>query len=215
MNADDEAALRAEQNDLAHRKREADMKYYETRSQGAAEADVMWAKGKAEADVMKEKGDYYSKERMYDVLQTAAGNEAGLGGNSFIGAGVGLGMGLGVGGGFGSAMGNMMAGAFSPDSRRQGEQAPQDTQKAEEGERCPNCNALNPKGAKFCHDCGGKLGPKTVKCPSCSAENPVGAKFCHECGTSLLPKKVKCPSCGAELENPGKFCPECGGKIEG
>lgn len=189
MNAEDEEALRAEQNELAHRKREADMKYYETRSQGAAEADVMWAKGKAEADVMREKGDYYNKERMYDVLQTAAGNESGIGGNSFIGAGVGLGMGLGVGGGFGSAMGNMMAGVLSPErsSKPEPEQTVQSAQNTEDGIKCPSCNALNPKGAKFC----------------------------QECGASLVPKKTKCPTCGAEFEKPVKFCSECGSKIEG
>lgn len=203
MNADDETELRKEQNELARRKREADMRFYETKSQGVAEADVVRAKGQAEADVMKEKGEYYSKERMYDVLQTAAANESGIGGPSFIGAGVGLGMGLGVGGGIGGAMGNMMTGALTADK----------PQPEKSGETCPDCNTVNAPGAKFCSGCGKKLGPKTVKCPSCGAENPVGAKFCSECGTSLLPQKIKCPSCGAELDSTAKFCPECGTKI--
>lgn len=224
MNADDEAELRKEQNDMAHRKREADMKYYETRSQGAAEADVAYAKGKAEADVMKEKGNYYTQERMYDVLQTAAANESGIPGNSFVGAGVGLGMGLGVAGGFGNAMGNMMANAFNPAAQQgqsvqgqpaQGQPVQQQTAPTQPaGETCPDCGTVNASGAKFCSGCGKKLGPQTIKCPSCSAENPVGAKFCSECGTSLLHKKIKCPSCGKELEAGAKFCPECGTRIE-
>ena len=206
MHAEDEEELRKEQNELARRKREADIKFYETKTQGAAEAAVVRAKGQAESDVMKEKGEYYSKERMYDVLQTAATNESGISGTSFIGAGVGLGMGLGVGGGIGGVMGNMMAGAISENKTQ-----PAQTEKT--GEPCPDCNTVNAPGAKFCSGCGKKLGPKTVKCPSCSAENPVGAKFCSECGTSLLPKKIKCPSCGTELDQGAKFCPECGAKI--
>jgi len=47
-------------------------------------------------------------------------------------------------------------------------------------------------------------------CPSCGYENPEGAKFCHECGTKL--GKVYCVSCGAELKPGMKFCGECGAK---
>lgn len=216
MNAEDEQELRKEQNELAHRKREADMKYYETRSQGAAEADVMWAKGKAESDVMKEKGEYYSKERMYDVLQTAASNESGLGGNSFVGAGVGLGVGLGMVGGVGNAVNNMMSGAFMADRPQPAQPASTATPSADNGaagEICSDCNTVNAPGAKFCCGCGKKLGPKTVKCPSCGTDNLLGAKFCSECGTSLIPAKKKCPSCGTEVEAGVKFCPECGAKI--
>ena len=47
-------------------------------------------------------------------------------------------------------------------------------------------------------------------CPSCGYENPEGAKFCHECGTKL--GKTYCVSCGAELKPGMKFCGECGAK---
>lgn len=47
-------------------------------------------------------------------------------------------------------------------------------------------------------------------CPSCGHENPEGAKFCHECGTKL--GKTFCVTCGAELKPGMKFCGECGAK---
>lgn len=55
-------------------------------------------------------GYTYQQERGYDVLGTAAANEATPG--QFMGAGMGLGMGLGIGGAFGGAMGNMAQNAF-------------------------------------------------------------------------------------------------------
>ncbi len=217
MNAEDEEALRSEQNELAHRKRDADMKYYETRSKGAAEADVLWVKGKAEADAMKEKGEYYAQQRMYDVLEKAASNESSVGGNSLIGAGVGLGVGLGVGGGFGSAIGGMMNNAFNrPQPTQSAQQNVQGAQQNVQSgaEKCPSCGADNPQGARFCSGCGASLAPKKIFCPSCGAENPQGARFCSGCGFSFVPQKIKCPSCGAELNANAKFCSVCGAKID-
>lgn len=209
MKPEDEAVLRAEQNELAHRKRDADMKYYETRSQGAAEADVMWAKGKAESDVMKEKGEYYSKQRMYDVLEKAASNESSIGGTGLVGAGVGLGVGLGVGGGFGGAIGGMMNGAFND--------RPQPTQNAWQsattGEKCPVCNTVNAVDAKFCSGCGASLAPQKIKCPKCASELDANARFCSVCGASLAPQKIKCPKCASEIDANAKFCSVCGASI--
>ena len=204
MNAEDEAALREDQNSIARRKREADIKYYETRSQGAAEADVMWAKGKAESDVMKEKGEYYTRERMYDVLQSAAQNEGGINGGGLVGAGIGLGVGMGVGSGFGSAIGNVAGNAFASVGRMD--------ERTAGGVKCPGCGTVNGENAKFCSGCGEKL-IKAVACPKCGAENSAGAKFCAQCGTSLLPEKTKCPQCGKEIDKDVKFCPFCGAAI--
>lgn len=50
--------------------------------------------------------------------------------------------------------------------------------------RCPNCQTLNPSAAKFCLECGTRLGT----CPNCGTVNPSGAKFCIECGTALSPR---------------------------
>ena len=48
---------------------------------------------------------------------------------------------------------------------------------------------------------------------NCGYENPEGAKFCHECGTKL--GKTFCTSCGAELKPGMKFCGECGARQGG
>ena len=45
---------------------------------------------------------------------------------------------------------------------------------------CPNCNADNPAGAKFCLECGTRLGEQ---CQSCGAARVGEAKFCGACGT--------------------------------
>ena len=46
---------------------------------------------------------------------------------------------------------------------------------------CPNCGGKTPKG-KFCTECGAKL--QNV-CPNCGKEVPQGAKFCLECGQRI------------------------------
>jgi len=96
-----------------------------------------------------------------------AGGEAG----SLTGAGVGLGAGVGVGA--------AMAGAIS-EAMKGGRQEPPAATIA-----CPNCGTANPSGAKFCNNCGTKLGNATVKCPNCGHENAAGSKFCSDCGTKL------------------------------
>lgn len=49
---------------------------------------------------------------------------------------------------------------------------------------CPNCQAVNPEGAKFCHNCGTRL---PVACDNCGATLFPGAKFCHNCGHAVHP----------------------------
>ena len=55
---------------------------------------------------------------------------------------------------------------------------------------CPHCQAPAPGGAKYCRQCGGRLG---VECPSCGSANPTGSRYCGECGSALKPT-------GAETE---------------
>ena len=43
-----------------------------------------------------------------------------------------------------------------------------------------SCGHENPAQAKFCLECGGRLGHR---CAACNAQLPRGAKFCLECGT--------------------------------
>jgi class 3 adenylate cyclase/tetratricopeptide (TPR) repeat protein len=52
---------------------------------------------------------------------------------------------------------------------------------------CPRCGALARPGAKFCHDCGARLG---WNCPACGAAVAPEQKFCAECGTGLLASAV-------------------------
>ncbi|MDI6698093.1 MAG: zinc ribbon domain-containing protein [Candidatus Saccharicenans sp.] len=47
---------------------------------------------------------------------------------------------------------------------------------------CPQCGQPAGEG-KFCTNCGAPLG--LIACPKCGAKNPAGARFCGECGTKL------------------------------
>jgi class 3 adenylate cyclase/tetratricopeptide (TPR) repeat protein len=53
--------------------------------------------------------------------------------------------------------------------------------------RCPRCQHENPRGQKFCGECGARL---AVACASCGASNIPGQKFCGECGAGLVPEAV-------------------------
>ncbi len=48
--------------------------------------------------------------------------------------------------------------------------------------RCSRCGHDQPPGAKFCGECGARLGPV---CSTCRSVSPPGSKFCLECGASL------------------------------
>ena len=161
-------------------------------------------------------GYTYQDEKGFDVMKTAAGNEATMG--TFMGAGMGLGMGVGMGGAFGGAMNNMAQNTFGnmgqqpqhPQYQQQPQyqqyqQQPQQPQQPQGGVTC-SCGAQLPQGTKFCPQCGSKLGNF---CPECGSEIQAGAKFCGNCGHRLV--KV-CPECKTELQPGAKFCPECGTK---
>ena len=142
--------------------------------------------------------------KIIDVMETAAGNEAGAG-NAFIGLGM---MNAGTGGMTGGAMQNAW--------NNQGQQANYDPYAPQGGAQakgvpCPKCGT--PITGKFCPECGTPApAPKPMmKCPKCGTES--NGKFCHECGTPMAavgPKR--CPKCGTEVT--GKFCPECGTPME-
>jgi class 3 adenylate cyclase len=48
--------------------------------------------------------------------------------------------------------------------------------------RCSKCGADNREAAKFCNDCGTRLGNY---CTACGALNQPEAKFCDQCGAAL------------------------------
>lgn len=152
-------------------------------------------------------GYTYQQERGFDVLGTAAGNEATAG--QLMGAGMGLGMGFGFGGAMGNVAQNMFGSMNYPPQQgfpqqgfpqqaypqqgfpQQGgapqgfvQQQPAQPSAAPQAamQKCPVCNADVPAGAKFCLNCGQKL---AAACPNCGAEIVPGAKFCLSCGTKL------------------------------
>jgi len=115
----------------------------------------------------------YTQFQAADAMRDAAQNPSG-------GAGTGAGLGAGF------ALGNAMAGAMSDalkQSREDATSTAQNSAAAATGVKCPNCGHQNNPGAKFCNECGTKLGPAT--CPNCQNELPAGAKFCNECGTKI------------------------------
>lgn len=136
----------------------------------------------------------YMQKAQADALINASKNP---GAGTVMGAGMGAGMGLGMG----AAMGSMfsgMAGGVNAGAGAAGEKV-----------SCPKCGASVRAGAKFCPECGTKMGAET--CPKCGASVRAGAKFCPECGTKL--GAATCPKCGASVKAGAKFCPECGEKL--
>ena len=57
--------------------------------------------------------------------------------------------------------------------------------------RCAGCGHENPAAAKFCAECGARLG---LMCPQCGAELPAGAKFCIECGHRMSAPETAPPA---------------------
>ena len=113
----------------------------------------------------------YAQFQAADAMRDAAQNPSG-------GAGTGVGLGAGF------AMGNAMAGAMS-DAMKQSNQSAGGAAAAstQGGVACPQCGNQNNPAAKFCTECGTKLGKAT--CANCQAELNPGAKFCNECGTKV------------------------------
>jgi membrane protease subunit (stomatin/prohibitin family) len=113
----------------------------------------------------------YTQFQAADAMRDAAQNPSG-------GAGTGAGLGAGF------ALGNAMAGAMT-DAIKQSKEGGAATAapSADAGVACPKCGHKNSPTAKFCIECGTKLGPAT--CPNCQAELPAGAKFCNECGQKV------------------------------
>jgi class 3 adenylate cyclase/tetratricopeptide (TPR) repeat protein len=48
--------------------------------------------------------------------------------------------------------------------------------------QCPRCQARNRDDARFCRDCGGRLG---ASCPACGARAEPGSQFCDGCGAAV------------------------------
>jgi hypothetical protein len=50
--------------------------------------------------------------------------------------------------------------------------------------QCSACKAENPRGARFCEQCGVAM---ELRCPHCGAAAGPGARFCVACGQPLQP----------------------------
>lgn len=90
---------------------------------------------------------------------------------------------------------------------------------------CAACGVKNPRGTKFCKECGMNLEQPGSACPSCGALNPPGIKFCKECGDRIgggAPQaaappppgpEIHCPVCGTDNPPGIKFCGDCGSRL--
>lgn len=121
----------------------------------------------------------FTQYQAAQAIKDAAANP----GNGMAGMGVGLGAGVGIGGLFANAMGDALKGNQQA-SQQPSQQASQ--QEKPKTKTCSKCGAALAPKAKFCVECGEKVG---LICPECGSQNAPGAKFCVECGEKLLPKK--------------------------
>ena len=181
-----------------------EMKIKKKRDQLDAEGNAkrMDIESEARARMRAREGYSYQQEEAFKVMKSAAENE-GMS-STFMGAGMGLGMGTMMGAGLGAGMGNIAR------STLQNENMMEPVRKDNDGIVCKACNNINKAGAKFCLNCGEKLGGSLRVCPDCGAEIAEGAKFCIECGKKLA---FNCPSCNHPLSEGAKFCVECGYKL--
>lgn len=181
---------------------EAKIAREKTRIEAKANAAKMDIESAAEARKREREGYTYQQEKSFEVMQAAARNEGTAAG--MMGAGMGIGMGFGVGGAFGAGMNNI-----AQNSIGAAEAAPV-TIAQPQNSNCPKCGSPYAVGAKYCLECGEKIGASGTTCSECGTALPAGAKFCSNCGHQI---SAACPKCGSKLVPGAKFCLECGTKI--
>jgi len=74
--------------------------------------------------------------------------------------------------------------------------------------QCPKCQFENPKGIKFCVECGNKI---ELICPECGTNNAPDFKFCGECGHSFIVSSKRLPnelSFDEKLDKIQKYLPK-------
>jgi membrane protease subunit (stomatin/prohibitin family) len=104
------------------------------------------------------------------VEQAAMASGEGGGGFAQMGAGMGAGVGMGA------MMAGMMGQAMQGGAAAVGAAAATVT--------CPSCGQAMPANAKFCNNCGAKIGQSMI-CANCKADVPAGSKFCPNCGNQV------------------------------
>ena len=70
---------------------------------------------------------------------------------------------------------------------------------------CPACQAKNPPHAKYCLQCGKRLG---LVCAQCGTELPTGAKFCLECGRPVTGGDDAGPAAAPRFASPETYTPK-------
>ncbi len=65
---------------------------------------------------------------------------------------------------------------------------------------CVSCNAELSSSAKFCPECGTRVG--AANCPNCGEALKSGAKFCHNCGQTISEPLNKGPRSAAMRPSP-------------
>ncbi|MEM9189348.1 MAG: SPFH domain-containing protein [Myxococcota bacterium] len=203
LNEEDEATLKEAQAEIGAAKR------------AARKAKIGIAQAQAEAQQRQFELDQNFQDQSRYVNDLAGGNYQNYAaGQAMIGAGKGMAEGGGggegggnmmAGAGFGVGMGmaNMMNQGMHNANQPPPHQAPPQgsppqgsppqgsppqgspPQAAANLAICPECDAPNPSGAKFCMNCGANLTPTPKYCAACGHENPPGAKFCLNCGTAM------------------------------
>ncbi|NOZ06914.1 MAG: SPFH domain-containing protein [Chloroflexi bacterium] len=125
------------------------------------------------------------------ALGDAAQQEGGAGGAGEAGGFMGAGLGLGAGMGMGAMMANIMGTAYQQMPGAAGGQVPPAAAAGAAAAAagvgtisCSNCQAILPANAKFCSNCGAKIGGAMI-CSNCHAELAPDAKFCTQCGTKV------------------------------
>jgi len=104
------------------------------------------------------------------VEQAAMASGEGGGGFAQLGAGMGAGVGMGA------MMAGMMGQAMQGGAAAVGAAAATVA--------CPSCGQAMPATAKFCNNCGAKIGQSMI-CANCKADVPAGSKYCPNCGKEV------------------------------
>lgn len=121
--------------------------------------------------------DQYMKYQSAEAIRDAAKNPNG--GMASMGAGMGAGMGIGQAMMSAMAQGTNTANTpAAPVSQEPISKEPISKEQA----ACPNCSTPVDAQAKFCPECGTKMGGA---CSNCGTAIAPGVKFCPECGTKV------------------------------